>query len=226
MLSGRSTQRTTAPAAPLMDYNTGQLDAATLARLFGLAALGLLLGAFPGSALALLCRPSAYEAWGAWSVLGFALGTSWAFGGAALATWSLGEWHAERRAFRQRQREAFELELELREAQGGVIIEEHSNEWELRADKPDEVLWFLVAMHRAAQEGREAPWALRRVCDEGVWVGNRKIAINTNQARLMVDNLATMGLITGRTERHPGQWVPATLDDAVSLYERNSKKVL
>ena len=226
MLTARSTQRTTAPAPALMDYNTGQLDAATLARLFGLAALGLLLGVFPGSAVALLCRPSAYGEWGAWSVLGFALGVSWALGGAALATWSLGEWHAERRAFRQRQREAFALELELREAQGGVVIDETSNEWELRADKPDEVLWFIVAMHRAALEGREAPWALRRVTEEGVWLGNRKIDINTNQARLMADNLATMGLITGRTERHPGRWTAQSLDDAVEVFVRNGKKVL
>ena len=226
MLSGRSSSKISAPAAPLMDYNTGQLDAATLARLFGLAALGLLLGVFPGGAVALLCRPSPYGEWGAWSVLGFALGNSWALCGLLLAWWSLGEWRAERRAFRNRQEESFALEMELRHAQGGVIVEEHSNEWELRADKPDEVLWFLVAMHRAAHEGHDAPWVLRRVCDEGVWIGNRKIAINTNQARWMVDNLASMGLIAGRTERHPGRWVPQTLEDAVGIFERNGKKVL
>jgi hypothetical protein len=226
MLAGRSSSRVTAPAAPLMDYNTGQLDAVTLARLFGLAAVGLLVGVFPGSAIALLCRPSPYGEWGAWSVLGFALGGSWALCGMLLAWWALGEWYAERRAFRRRQDEAFALELELRESQGGVIVEEQSNEWELRADKPDEVWWFITAMHRAAVEGREAPWALRRVTEEGVWIGNRKIAINTNQARLMVDNLVQMGYITGRTERHPGRWVPATLDDAAVIYDRNAKKVL
>jgi len=42
----------------------------------------------------------------------------------------------------------------------------------------------------------------------------------------MVDNLSTMGLIRGRTERHPGAWVPETLDDAAELYDKNAKRVL
>jgi hypothetical protein len=116
--------------------------------------------------------------------------------------------------------------LDAFQAQGGQAVEELTNEWELRADKPDEVWYFITAMHRAVQAGQDAPWVLRRVCEEGVWMGNRKLAINTNQARLMVDNLATMGYITGRTERHPGNWVPDTLDTAAEIYDRNAKKVM
>jgi hypothetical protein len=226
MLSGRSTYKTTAPAAPLIDYNTGRLEPRAIVWIFGIAAVGLLVLFVPGGALMILCQPPAYGDWGAWRILGFVAGGALAVLGVMVFWWPVSELRAERRAFRARQDESFETDIELRRQQGGVIVEEASNEWELRADKPDEVWWFITAMHRAVQGGHDAPWALRRVTDEGVWVGHRKIAINTNQARLMVDNLATMGLIRGRTERHPGQWVPETLDDAAELFDKNGTKVL
>jgi hypothetical protein len=228
MLSGRSSYKATAPAAPPMAMDAGK-PSAREAMFAGGVALAFWGVAALGGWIAALFGPHQYETLGA---IGIARGIGLAFG--ALVGLS-GLWlgldfaRLTRRGwldYQQRLADWHAVTIEAWEQQGGQIVEEQSNEWELRADKPDEVLWFLVAMHRAAVGGNEAPWALRRVCDEGVWVGNRKIAINTNQARLMVDNLATMGLITGRTERHPGRWVPATLDDAVTLYERNSKKVL
>lgn len=226
MLSGRSSYRTTAPAAPLVDYNTGKLEPRAMVWVFGMAALGLLVLFVPGAALAIACRPPEYGDWGAWRLLGFATGGALSLLGLTVFWWPVSELRAERREFRERQRVSFDTDIELRHQQGGVVVEEVSNEWELRADKPDEVWYFITAMHWAVAQGQDAPWALRRITDEGVWLGNRKLAINTNQARQMVDNLATMGFIRGRTERHPGNWVPETLDAAVELYDRNAKKVL
>jgi hypothetical protein len=228
MLSGRSSSKMTAPAAPPMNLDSGKptpRDAITT----GGVTLACWAAAALGAWIAVAFGPRGYEALGDIGIgrgIGLSLGALMALTGlwigADFARLSRRGWVS----YQDRLEEWHAVTANAWEAQGGQIVEEHSNEWELRADKPDEVLWFITAMHRAAHEGHDAPWALRRVCDEGVWIGNRKIAINTNQARLMVDNLATMGLITGRTERHPGRWVPQTLEDAVTIFERNGKKVL
>ena len=226
MLSGRASYKSTTPAQPLIDYNTGRLEPRALLWIFGIALGGVLAGILPGTALLIALRPPEYGAWSGWAMFGSVIGGLWAFIGGCAFVWPLYEWGTERRAFRERQAESFSTDLELRRSQGGVVVEEVSTEWELRADKPDEVWWFITAMHRAVLGGDEAPWALRRVTEDGVWVGSRKIAINTHQARLMAQGLETMGLIAGRTERHAGRWTPETLDDALALFERNSKKVL
>jgi hypothetical protein len=228
MLTGRNSYKATAPAAPPMDLNRGE-PTPRAALLVGGVTIACWVAAAIGAWVATLFGPHGYERLGDIGLgrgVGATLGALMALTGLWIGFdfarltrrgWvsyqdRLDEWHA--------------ITATSWEAQGGQVVEEQSNEWELRADKPDEVLWFIVAMHRAIHEGREAPWALRRVCDEGVWLGNRKIDINTNQARQMADNLATMGLIAGRTERHPGRWVPQNLDDAVEVFVRNGKKVL
>jgi hypothetical protein len=228
MLTGRSSYKATAPATPPMSLDSGKPTPRD-ALLTGGVTLACWLGAALGAWVSVAFGPHGYEGFGDIG-LGRSIGA--ALGGLMTLT---GLWigtdfaRLSRRgwvSYQNRLEEWHDIVAASWEAQGGQMVEEASNEWELRADKPDEVWYFITAMHRAAMEGRDAPWALRRVTEEGVWMGNRKIGINTNQARLMVDNLTTMGLITGRTERHPGQWVPATLDDAVTLYERNAKKVL
>lgn len=228
MLSGRSTYKASAPAQPPMAMDAGR-PSAREAIMAGGVALAFWGVAALGGWIAALFGPHGYESLGQ---IGIARMIGLAFGGmVAMAGLWLGLDFARltRRGwldYQQRLAEWHDATIASWEAQGGQSVEELTSEWELRADKPDEVWWFITAMHRAVQSGQSAPWALRRVCDEGVWVGNRKLAINTNQARLMVDNLATMGYIVGRTERHPGRWVPATLDDAAELYDRNARKVL
>jgi len=228
MLSGRSTYKATAPATPPMDLDSGKpnardalLSGGVMVAFWGAAALG--------GWLAALFGPHGYEGLGEICVARL---IGWAFGLAVgLSGFLLGLDFARitRRSwlsYERRKEEWQDATLAAWEQSQGQFVEEHTNEWELRADKPDEVWYFISAMHRAVQAGQDAPLALRRVTEEGVWMGNRKLAINTNQARLMVDNLATMGYITGRTERHPGNWVPDTLDKAAEIYDRNAKKVL
>lgn len=228
MLSGRSTYKATAPAAPPMGLDAGKpnardalLSGGVMLAFWGVAALG--------GWLAALFGPHGYETL---SELGMARLIGWGFGAlVGLFGLALGVDFARltRRGwldYQRRLNEWHDAAIDAYASQGGQVVEEQSNEWELRADKPDEVWYFITAMHRASRQGDDAPWALRRVTEEGVWMGNRKLAINTNQARLMVDNLSTMGLIRGRTERHPGTWVPETLDDAAELYDKNAKRVL
>jgi hypothetical protein len=228
MLSARSSSKLTAPAQAPMSLDSGKPTPRD-ALLVGGVTLACWAAAAVGAWIATLFGPHGYEEISSIG-LGRAIGM-----GLGLLMAGTGLWigidfaRLTRRgwvSYQDRLEDWHTIVANSWEAQGGQVVEEHSNEWELRADKPDEVWWFITAMHRAAVEGREAPWALRRVTEEGVWIGNRKIAINTNQARLMVDNLVQMGYITGRTERHPGRWVPATLDDAAAIYDRNAKKVL
>lgn len=228
MLSGRSTYKASTPAPPPMAMDAGK-PSAREAIFAGGVALAFWGVAALGGWLAALFGPHGYESLGEIGIarmIGLAFGAL--VGGAGL--W-LGVDFARltRRGwldYQQRLADWHDATLEAWQSQGGQAVEELTNEWELRADKPDEVWYFITAMHRAVQQGQDAPWALRRVCEDGVWMGNRKLAINTNQARLMVDNLATMGYITGRTERHPGNWVPSSLDQAAEIYDRNAKKVL
>lgn len=228
MLSGRSTYKATAPAAPPMSLDSGKPTPRD-ALMTGGVTLACWLGAALGGWLVVAFGPHGYEGFGDIGVgrgigvgLGFLMVSTGLWIGVDFARLSRRGW----RDYYNRLADWHEIAAASWEAQNGQVVEEASNEWELRADKPDEVWWFITAMHLAVQGGSEAPWALRRITEEGVWVGGRKIAINTNQARQMADNLATMGLITGRTERHPGNWVPATLEDAAAKFVANSKKVL
>jgi hypothetical protein len=228
MLSGRSTYKATAPAAPPMALDAGKphardaiLSGGVTLAFWGVAALG--------GWIAALFGPHGYEGLGE---IGAARLIGWAFGMAVgLAGFGLGLDFARltRRGwidYSRRLEEWHTVAVDAWQQQGGQATEELTDEWELRADKPDEVWWFITAMHSQVQTGQEAPWALRQITTEGVWFGYRKIAINTNQARLMVENCAAMGLIAGRSERHPGRWVPASLEDAALLFERNAKKVI
>lgn len=228
MLSGRSTYKATAPAAPPMAMDAGK-PTAREAMLSGGVALAFWGVAALGGWVASLFGPHGFEGLGEIGVarwIGLAFGCLVGLAGLALGLdfarltrkgWldyqeRLADWHA--------------VALEAWERSEGQATEELTNEWELRADKPDEVWWFITAMHAQVQQGQEAPWVLRSITSDGVWFGNRKLAINSNQARLMVDNCATMGLITGRTERHPGNWKPATLEEAAEIFSRNGKKVM
>lgn len=228
MLSGRASYKATAPAAPPMAMDAGK-PSAREAILSGGVALAFWGVAALGGWLAALFGPHGYETMGE---IGIARAIGLAFGGlVGLAGLGLGVDFARltRRGWVEYQRRLadwHEATLAAWERAEGQAVEELTTEWELRADKPDEVWWFITAMHYAVGQGQEAPWALRRITDEGVWFGNRKLAINTNQARLMADNLAAMGLITGRTERHPGNWAPTTLEDAADRFIANAKKVL
>lgn len=228
MLSGRSTYKASTPAAPPMDLNSGKPSGRD-ALVAGGVTVAFWAAAAAGGWIAALFGPHQYETLGS---IGIARMIGYAFG---MLVGVAGLWlgvdfaRLTRRSwldYYRRLAEWHEVTADSWQQQGGQAVEELTNEWELRADKPDEVWYFITAMHRAVQQGQDAPWALRRVCEDGVWMGNRKLAINTNQARLMVDNLATMGYITGRTERHPGNWVPSSLDQAAEIYDRNAKKVL
>lgn len=227
MLTGRSSYKATAPAPPPMDLDSGKPNARD-ALLTGGVTLAFWAAAAAGGWIAALFGPHGYETIGEIGIarlIGFAFGMLVGCAGLVLgidfARLTRRSWIS----YERRKEEWQDAALTAWEQQRGQVVEEQSNEWELRADKPDEVWYFITAMHRAARQGQDAPWALRRL-EEGVWMGTRKLAINSNQARLMVDNLATMGLIRGRTERHPGTWVPETLDDAAELYDRNAKRVM
>lgn len=228
MLSGRATYKASAPAAPPMALDSGR-PAARDAILSGGVMLAFWGVAAVGGWLAALFGPHGYETLGE---IGPARLIGWSFGLIiGLAGFALGFDFARltRRGWLDYQRRLDDwhaVAVEAYQQQGGQVTEEQTNEWELRADKPDEIWYFITAMHRAQLGGDDAPWAIRRITDEGVWLGNRKLAINTNQARLMVQNLEAIGLIAGRTERHAGRWTAASLDDAIVLFERNAKKVL
>lgn len=228
MLSGRSTYKATAPATPPMALDAGKPHAKD-ALLSGGVTLAFWGVATLGGWLASLFGPHAFEGIGEIGVprmIGFGFGLIVGLAGLGLG---LDFARLTRRGwldYQERLQEWHAVAVDAYQQQGGQVQEELTNEWELRADKPDEVWWFITAMHNQVQAGSDAPWVLRQITAEGVWFGNRKIAINTNQARLMVENCATMGLITGRTERHPGRWVPESLDDAAMIFERNAKKVI
>lgn len=228
MLSGRSTYKATAPAQPPMGMDAGKPSARD-ALFAGGVTVAFWAAAAVGGWLAALFGPHGYEGLGD---IGAPRLIGWGFGLLlGLAGFWLGLDFARltRRGwldYQQRLADWHAAAIDAYTAGGGQVTEELTNEWELRADRPDQVWFFITAMHQLASQGQDAPWALRRLVEDGVWLGGRKLAINTHQARLMVGNLETMGLIVGRSERQAGRWAPESIDEALALFERGAKKVL
>lgn len=221
MLSTKTHQRTTTPAAPLVDYNTGKLEPRAMLWAFGFAAAGVVALFVPGGALMILCWPPAYGDWGAWSALGFVTGGALTLLGLVVFGWPLSELWAERRAFRVRQADAFALDQELREQGGGLVVHEEVSEFEYTAERDDHLLMVALAFTR--EKARNSHWrpSIGALTGEGVWIGQRKFAsVNTSQARLMLTTLAEMGFIEGRERGAAGEWRFTTADDAIERFEK------
>lgn len=221
MLTGRTGQRTTAPAAPLMDYEAGRSEPKKLAWAVAFAAGGMLVLLPLGGALAIVCRPPEYGEWGGWALLGFCVGIGVAILGLILAIVPMADVMADAAAHRRRVREAFQLELELRESAGGVVVHEEFEEFCFYAERPNDMLLIITALTRRAQTDPQWRPSIATLIDEGVWVGRRKLGnVNTSQARKILTELSEMGFITGRTDGSAGEWVYKELDAAVDRYER------
>jgi hypothetical protein len=221
MLSTRTHQKTTAPAPPLVDYNTGRLEPGAMVRIFGLAAVGLLAGAFPGGALALLCRPPEYGDWGAWRILGFVLGLCLGFLGLVVFWWPVSELRAERREFRERQRVSFDTDIVLREQGAGLVTHEEVSEFEYTAERDDHLFVVVAAFTREKAHNPHFTPSIGHLTGRGVWIGNSKFAnVNSNQARVMLATLAEMGFIQGRDKGTAGEWAYSSVDDAIERFER------
>lgn len=221
MITGRTGQRTTAPAQPLMDFEAGRGDPHKLAWAAAFAAGGLLIVLPLGGALMIVCRPPEYGDWGGWALLGFWVGIGVMVLGVTLALVPMIDYLLDAHRHRLRMHQAFELELELRKQAGGVVVHEEFEEFSFYAERPNDMLLIITALtRRAAAEPQWRP-SIANLIDEGIWVGRRKLGnVNTSQARKILGELATMGFIVGRTDGAAGEWVYKELDAAVDRYEQ------
>ena len=221
MLNMRKGERTTAPAGPLMDYETGRGDTRKLALATGMSALGIAV-IFPvGAALAIFCRQPVYGDWSKWALLGHIVG--WALGvlGIVVAAVPVSDYLLDAALHRQRQRKAFDLELALRKTNGGVVVQETFEEFQFYAERPNDMLLIVTALTRRAATDSQFRPSIGTLVDDGIWVGNRKLGnVNSNQARKILGELADMGFIVGRENGTPGTWAYQSVDDAVERFER------
>ena len=221
MLNMRKGERTTAPAMPLMDYETGRGDPRKLALATGMSVLGIAI-IFPiGAALAILCRQPAYGDWSGWALLGHIVGWALSVLGVVVAAVPVSDYLLDGALHRQRQRKAFDLEIQLRKASGGVVVQETFEEFQFYAERPNDMLLIVTALTRRAATDTQFRPSIGALVDDGIWIGNRKLGnVNSNQARKILGELADMGFIVGRENGTTGTWAYQSVDDAVERFER------
>ena len=221
MLNMRKGERTTAPAMPLMDYETGRGDPRKLALAVGMSVLGIVV-IFPmGAALAILCRQPAYGDWSGWALLGHIVGWALAVLGLLVAGLPVSDYILDAALHRWRQHQAFDLEMKLRKTSGGVVVQETFEEFQFYAERPNDMLLIVTALTRRAATDTEFRPSIGALVDDGIWIGTRKLGnVNTNQARRILGELADMGFIVGRENGTSGSWAYQSVDDAVERFER------
>ncbi len=221
MMNMRQGERVTAPAGPLMDYETGRADPRKLAIAVALSALGIIIIIPIGATLAILTISGIYS--NAWSMLGHIVG--WALGvlGFVVAAVPTSDYLLDGSLYRRRQYDGFKLEMKLREKAGGVVTVEKFEEWQFYAQRPNDMVLIITAWTRRAATDPHFRPSIGMLVDEGVWLGNRKLGdVNTNQARLILGQLAEMGFITGRDKGAGGEWAYDSVDEALSRFEKKA----
>lgn len=220
MVNMRTGERATAPAAPLMDYETGRSDPRKLVWAIALSSFGILIVTPAGVALAILCSEGAFTGNG-WALLGHIVG--WALGvlGFVVAAVPTSDYLLDAALYRRRQHDAFKLEMRLREKAGGVVTVEKFEEWQFYAQRPNDMVLVIAALTRRAASDPHFRPSIGLLVEEGIWLGNRKLGdVNTNQARLILEQLSEMGFITGRDKGASGEWAYDSVDEALTRYER------
>jgi hypothetical protein len=203
-----------------MDYETGRADPRKLAIAVALSALGIIVILPLGATLAILCSDGAFNG-GAWALLGHIVG--WALGvlGLVVSAVPTGDYLLDGSLYRRRQRDAFKLEMKLREKAGGVVTVEKFEEWQFYAQRPNDMVLIIAALTRRAATDHHFRPSIGTLVEEGVWLGNRKLGdVNTNQARVILTSLAEMGFIVGRADGNAGEWAYTSVDEALTRYER------
>lgn len=221
MVNMRTGERATAPAAPLMDYETGRADPRKLVFAVALSALGIIVILPIGATLAILTSSGIYS--NAWAMLGHIVG--WALGvlGFVVAAVPTSDYLLDGALYRRRQQDGFKLEMELRKKAGGVVTVEKFEEWQFYAQRPNDMVLIITAWTRRAATDPHFRPSIGILVDEGVWLGNRKLGdVNTNQARLILGQLAEMGFITGRDKGAGGEWAYDSVDEALIRFERRA----
>lgn len=222
MMNMREGRRTTAPAAPLMDYEAGRGDPRKLLLAAGLSALGIIVILPAGAALAIVTSEGAFSGSG-WALLGHIVGYCLGLLGVVVAAVPTSDYILDSALHRKRQRDAFNLEMQLRKASGGVVTQEDYKEFFFYADRPNDMALIIMALTR--RKAVEPQWrpTTGDLVDEGVWLGNRKLGdVNTNQARVILSTLAEQGFIVGRGDGASGDWIYTSVDEAISRYERKA----
>lgn len=105
--------------------------------------------------------------------------------------------------------------------QSGQEVVQHMSETALSPSNVGHALLLAVYVHMRLSEGAQTPWA-RRSLSGGIWIANRRAGdVSDMAAREFADTFVKMGLITGRSERFAGEWVPRSADEVVRLVSKN-----
>jgi hypothetical protein len=239
-MRGTTQTQLTKPATTPVNLDTGKPEIFDLIKI-GLSgascilasALGLWVAAAFGShtpfeAIFSFAQPGT-EFIGWWRVIGWfagwALGvTFWLFGYGFYSTFA--DMVAEYRAWRMRVDQWNDAALAAYNAQGGVETEQTYTEWEMQADNLQHVLLTAIGLHNRIQSGKT--FSINGLYNDGLilW-GDHQRKFGTfataHQARLMLDRLAELKVIEGRSESVAGRWLPETLDETIETIERNWK---
>lgn len=195
--------QTTRPAQAPINLEVKQVDALHLVALGGIALGALCLAG--GAAALLFVAPAAALLWLMVVVGSVVL--------AALLFWLISsevqarirhnamimEWHA--------------VMMEAHHNAGGIETETHTSAWELHADNPAHVLIAAIILHNRVASGESLSV---RACEGAMFLHGRRIGdLTRGGAASMLNRLAAMGLIEGRSPRSAGEWVAKSESEIV-----------
>lgn len=226
---GATITETSGPAQPLMNYERGGLEGRSALEQSAVMLAWLLLASL-GGLIAWGATP-AYGDWSGWRYVLFGLGVALVLTGglvfmSVVALMVAGWWSVH-----NRRHLAFELDIQAREAAGGLVTQRVTDMWEFDADVPLHISALILTMHLAVEARRargdtRAPWAVANLQGPMLWGGKKLLEMSEWEAREAGRVLQLLGLVRGRSERNAGEWVPATLDDAFDIAGRNLHRAL
>lgn len=224
---GERLTKTQRPIESPVNLDTGS-PTAKEATSMSLFVLGSIFAASGGSAIALFSFPTGYAQWTIIRFIGFSFGASIFLAsslyGLTMFRLSIGLWND----YRDRLYDWHQLTLQSAENMYGAETTVSYDRWRMDTESFKDI-WSIIAIIHQAYHNENMRMYTRRELEKPLFASAMGYQVRIGEAHgadpeKIGTILSRLGLISGRTDRVAGEWIPSTLEEAYTLTVKNWSK--